>query len=197
MTENVRRRPNRPSAHECGHAAATAVDARGWSSPGGPARPPARRSSTPPPSCSPPSATPTPRPDGSPTPSGCGRPRCTTTSPPRTTSSTRCWPAPSTSRCGWPPNCIAETGPAAPRLHALVVGDVTQLCDSTLEPGRALPAARTARGPFRASSALRRAELRDALPRAGRRGHRRVRRARRRRRTAVPPGRVGDQPPLR
>ena len=47
---------------QCGHAAARAADVHGWSDPGGRARPPARRSSTPRPSCSPRTATPTRRP---------------------------------------------------------------------------------------------------------------------------------------
>jgi len=91
---------------------------------------------------------------------------------------------------------LSKKGPAAPRLHALVVADVTQLCASRWNLGALylLPELRLDRfEEFR----LRRAELRAALPQPRRPGHRRVRRARRRRRPAVPAGRIRDQPPLR
>ena len=75
---------------------------------------------------------------------------------------------------------LAEKGPAAPRLHALVVADVTQLCAGRWNLGALylLPELRLDRfEQFR----LRRAELRERYRRSGGPGHRRMRRSRRRR----------------
>src|ERR1700687_3339714 len=93
---------------------------------------------------------------------------------------------------------LDEEGPAAPRLHALVGGGVTQLCASPcgpqpVEPRRALPAARATAGPIRGVPAAPRGIARS-LPQPRRPGDRRVRRAARRRRPAVSLGRAGGQP---
>ena len=100
--------------------AATAADARGWKSPGARATP-AKRSSTRPPNCSPTLGY-----------ANTSTRRIADAVGVRQASlyhhfATKddildaCWQAPSTSRCGWPPNSSSEKGPARGRLHTLVV----------------------------------------------------------------------------
>ena len=90
---------------------------------------------------------------------------------------------------------LAEKGPAAARLHVLVVTDVAQLCASRWNLGALylLPELRVDGSRSSGWSAPNCARTTAA----SQRGHRRMRRPRRCGRSPVPAGRIGDQPPLR